>query len=250
MTPRKKILVIFQKQRSFRLAVKPNGTVVLTCPLRASKLQIQEFLKEHATWLEQSLHKIQNRLAQLSPHSFSEGERVLLLGERYQIVEKNVGSVELSEPKLLIIPKGLSYTERQKAVFYFYKKTSQQMIRQRVSVLSQEMKLYPRAVKFRNNKTLWGSCQPDNTLVFNWKLICAPTSVVDYVVVHEIAHIIIKNHSVRFWDLVKMHCLNYKQCQLWLRKNHFVFDFLNDESEFFTSKLDINAKQKTLLIEM
>lgn len=75
------------------------------------------------------------------------------------------------------------------------------------------------AVRVKGQRTLWGSCSRQGNLNFNWRLTLAPAEVLDYVVVHELAHRLEMNHSPRFWEIVARHCPEHKTHRLWLRKN-------------------------------
>jgi hypothetical protein len=74
-------------------------------------------------------------------------------------------------------------------------------------------------IRVKNQRTLWGSCTPDGNLNFNWRLTLAPPEVLDYVVIHELAHRAEMNHSPRFWAIVERHCPEQKERRRWLRKN-------------------------------
>lgn len=75
------------------------------------------------------------------------------------------------------------------------------------------------AVRVKGQRTLWGSCSRQGNLNFNWRLTLAPPEVLDYVVIHELAHRVEMNHSPRFWDIVSRHCPEHKTHRRWLRKN-------------------------------
>jgi predicted metal-dependent hydrolase len=74
-----------------------------------------------------------------------------------------------------------------------------------------------RRIRIGGQRTLWGSCSPRGTLSFNWRLVLAPLEVVDYVVVHEVCHLLVPNHSRRFWALVERHRPHWRQQRDWLR---------------------------------
>lgn len=74
-------------------------------------------------------------------------------------------------------------------------------------------------VRVKDQKTLWGSCAPSGDLNFNWRLTLAPPEVLDYVVIHELAHRLEMNHSPRFWKHVAALCPEHRERRRWLRKN-------------------------------
>ena len=92
----------------------------------------------------------------------------------------------------------------------FYKKKSEEIIPNIVTTYSKQMQLYPKILKFRKNKTRWGSCSGLNSINLNIYLMKLPIEAIHYVVIHELSHIKHKNHSKDFWDLVEKYCSNYK----------------------------------------
>jgi predicted metal-dependent hydrolase len=75
-----------------------------------------------------------------------------------------------------------------------------------------------RRIRIGGQRTLWGSCSPRGTLSFNWRLVLAPPDVVDYVVVHELCHLLVPNHSQSFWSLLERHRPGWREQRAWLRE--------------------------------
>lgn len=90
---------------------------------------------------------------------------------------------------------------------------------ERACLYAERMSVEFRKIRLNSAKTRWGSCGPQGNLSFNWRLIQAPTEVLDYVVVHELAHLIERNHSVRFWAKVGEFCPDYRAAKLWLKQH-------------------------------
>lgn len=99
----------------------------------------------------------------------------------------------------------------------FYKVKAPSIITPIVENKAKIMQQFPKTIKYRNNKSRWGSCSYDNTINLNLNLLKFPARVIEYVVIHELAHIKHKNHSKRFWDFVEMYCPNYKECEKLLK---------------------------------
>lgn len=95
----------------------------------------------------------------------------------------------------------------------FYKKEIQKILPSKVEELSKKMQLFPTSISFRKNKRTWGSCNYKNGLNFNILLMKFPIEVMEYVIIHELAHIKHKNHSKDFWNLVEIYCPNYKEIE-------------------------------------
>ena len=95
----------------------------------------------------------------------------------------------------------------------FYKKEIRKILPSKVEELSKKMQLFPTSISFRKNKRTWGSCNYKNGLNFNILLMKFPIEVMEYVIIHELAHIKHKNHSKDFWNLVEIYCPNYREIE-------------------------------------
>jgi len=104
-------------------------------------------------------------------------------------------------------------------VIQWYRNHADQKIRERVKKYQKQIGEEPNSIKVKKQKKRWGSCSSKRNLNFNWKLIMAPMSVVDYLVVHELSHLKYPNHSKEFWQLVEAVIPNYEEKQEWLRVN-------------------------------
>ncbi len=93
----------------------------------------------------------------------------------------------------------------------FYKEKSKEILPRIVDKYSNMMKLFPTKLKYRKNKRVWGSCNYKNEINFNINLMKLPMELIEYVVIHELAHIKHKNHSKKFWNLVEYYCEDYKK---------------------------------------
>ncbi|RXJ69325.1 hypothetical protein CRV08_04775 [Halarcobacter ebronensis] len=129
-------------------------------------------------WLEKGLVKLEK--------NFMEKDEFLFLGIRH---------------------KNLDFRDLDK----FYKGEAKRLIPPIVEKYSKIMNLSPTSIKFRKNKRTWGSCNYKNELNFNILLMKFPIPLIEYVVIHELAHIKEKNHSKRFWSLVEEYCPDYKR---------------------------------------
>ena len=129
----------------------------------------------------------------------------LLEQKRWWIMEQRMRQV----PRLCLDPSAVSESEARTAA------------RALVSTLAQEqgerIGVEYRRIRIGGQRTLWGSCSPRGTLSFNWRLVLAPLEVLDYVVVHELCHLRVPNHSRRFWALVERHRPHWRRQRDWLR---------------------------------
>ena len=113
------------------------------------------------------------------------------------------GHISLADRGSICLPHGLSPEEIKRSVISVYRSTAKQLLANRVAHYARQMGVAPAAVRVTSARTRWGSCSSANSINFSWRLVMADDDVIDYVVVHELAHIIEHNHSDRFWRVVE-----------------------------------------------
>ena len=142
------------------------------------------------------------------------------------IVEK-----DLCKPEVLIredtmtvyISKGLSEESRKQAIkealVKWYRQRFADIVKERLDEYSVQLKAAPCKVVIKDQKTRWGSCSKKGNINLNWRLIMTPIEIIDYVVVHELCHLKIMNHSKDFWNLVESILPDYYERRKWLKVN-------------------------------
>jgi predicted metal-dependent hydrolase len=125
----------------------------------------------------------------------------------------------------------------------FYSQQGKKLLAARVDHFSARMGLVPVSVSFRSQKTRWGSCSSRGQISLNWRLVFAPLEVIDYVVVHELAHLKHYDHSKSFWNLVGVHIPDYLRLRQWLRDHQYEADFLAKQSELHPELRDLSRQK-------
>ena len=133
------------------------------------------------------------------------------------ILEKSVRQKE----RMKLAQTHMELTEEQKL---FYRRKAREVLCHRVEHYAKLMDVTYGRIAIREQKTRWGSCSAKGNLNFNWKLILMPPGVLDYVVVHELAHRLEMNHSGKFWALVEKYMPEYRKYRGWLKENGGVID--------------------------
>jgi len=168
-----------------RLEIKPDGRVVVTAPRR---FDVDSFLKRHERWLRKRLNELSEAKRQ-SARGFP------LFGEFYTVELENVREVEI-RGKTLILP-----VKREKA-----RESLKVLLKERLTPLitlySTLLDVSPGRIYIRNQRTKWASCSSRGNLSFNLRLVALPESLIQYIVIHELAHLRYLNHSPEFWNLV------------------------------------------------
>lgn len=212
-----------------RIIVTP-GNVEVVAPAKASTLRIEQFVQEKRQWILQTLANMEAKSHLYSgraPSDYKQGVDIPFQGKPYQLAVrpsplKRV-KIEFSEAFIAHVPEPLFAGEHgddiRQALIRWMKTTSKRHVEQLVNAHAGKKQLFPRSIKIKTQKSRWGSCGIHNDININWLLIMAPPEVLEYVVVHELCHIQVKNHSRHFWTLVAEHLPDYQQQRLWLKKH-------------------------------
>lgn len=210
--------IIRTKRRTMALIIERNGRLVVRAPLRAKEERINEFVEQKAKWILKKQEQVKTYYPPFVSKEYVNGEGFWYLGNIYKL---QVGDVR----KPLLYLNGnfqLSRTAIDKAPLVFerwYKDRAQKIISQRVKWYSAKHGYSYNQVKITSARTRWGSCSERGTLSFSWRLVMAPIPVIDYVVVHELVHLHVKNHSKKFWARVGVIMPDYQQRIEWLEKH-------------------------------
>jgi len=198
-----------------RLDQNPANTedgVVVTLPKSTSVEQGLELVFDKADWILKKLDNLAPRVV------FSNGSVVPLGGINYTInhTSEMRGLVEVKENKILV-PGGIEHLARRVKDWLVGEATSRIQIKvhEKASILS----CSPGRISIRDTKSRWGSCSYNGNLSFSWRLVMAPDSVLDYVVSHEVSHLIEHNHGPKFWSLVQSITENMVDSRKWLRSH-------------------------------
>lgn len=209
--------LIRAKRRSIALIIERDGSLTVRAPRRVTLKDIHGFIEEKSDWIIRSREKLMS-IEPVAKKQYVDGERFLFLGREYEL--------RLVRPQrpVLKFESGfaLSASARERGELAFikwYKTQALTVFSERVHRYSIMHGFEPKQVKVNSAKTRWGSCTSNGTINFSWRLVMAPLDVVDYVVLHELSHLKVKNHSPRFWKLVEFLCPDFKHRRKWLREN-------------------------------
>lgn len=205
------------KRRTIALILERDGSLTVRAPKRATLLDIHGFIAEKTDWILRSREKLKAMVAH-PKKEFVDDERFLFLGDEYEL-----RLVPPQRPALKFdggFTLSTSASDRGEAAFTkWYKTQAMTVFTERVYHYATLHGFEPKQVKVNSAKTRWGSCTSSGTINFTWRLVMAPLEIIDYVVLHELAHLKVKNHSPRFWKLVEKICPDFKRQRKWLKDN-------------------------------
>lgn len=206
-------------RKTASIYVERDGQVTVIVPKSLSESQIDKVLEEKRRWIYESLAEWHDLNSTRVERQFVNGEGFLYLGRSYRL--KLVA--KQAEPLLLkdgyfCLRADLRPTEKAAAAFRdFYRDKGVVRINERVAYFQTRMGVAPKSVKILDLKNRWASWTPGGNLNFHWKCMMAPLTILDYIVVHELAHLIHPNHSAAFWNQVDKVLADYVDRKEWLR---------------------------------
>lgn len=120
---------------------------------------------------------------------------------------------------LMWVPYEADYEYKRECLEKWYRKEALLVIREKAKEFAKLLAVDFKDIRIKDQKSRWGSCSSKGNLNFNWRIIMAPEPVCDYVVIHELCHLVFMDHSVNFWNLVESICPDYRQYKKWLKEN-------------------------------
>lgn len=219
------------KRKTIGITIDMSGEVKISAPLRMSEKQIVEVVEKKANWIIKKLSEIQAVNKNVVIKQFVDGEKLLYLGKEYElkVIEQNSNKVEviLQEDKISVyLPQHLQEENKKQlikeALFKWYRKCFSKIVDERIMKYSLQIQVTPCKVVIKDQKTRWGSCSTRGNINLNWRLVMAPISIIDYVIVHELCHMKVMNHSKEFWRQVEFIMPDYKERREWLKENGYM----------------------------
>jgi len=207
------------KRRSIGLQINDHGLTV-SMPLRASESWLHSVLQEKAGWVVDKLESWQSRQTPLQ--KWEDGEVLLFRGENFTLRVMPAlfkSPPQLTPTQLLVyVADTANPAAIKKIVLHWYKTEAMRVFAECVEHFAPLMGVAPRELKLTSARTQWGSCTAQGVVRLNWQLVTMPLHLIDYVVVHELAHLREMNHSSAFWAVVEAACPDYVAVRKELRQ--------------------------------
>lgn len=194
-----------------------DGLVKVRAPQEMSLKDIERFVLSKDSWITKKLAQSTSAVRKREAFELDYGSVVHYRGQQYPIVAQDSDKMGF-DGSAFFLPHGLSLDNIKTAVIEIYKLLAKRDLSEKVNRFASLMLVKPNALKINSAKTRWGSCSAKKRLNFSWMVMMADDECIDYLVVHELAHLIQLNHSTRFWDIVRRNCPDYLECQSRLKK--------------------------------
>jgi hypothetical protein len=207
-------------RKSLSLIISPAGDLVVRAPKKMDYGEIFEFIQKKEKWISEKQLQIKGQIAQNT--KLINYEVILFLGKRYQVAQVD----GLNDPYLtdesLFIKSTNTISKKKRIILNWFLDNVENILVKRIIELSKKMQLSFNSVKIINSKQKWGMCDQQKNLYFNWKLLTLAPKLIDYVIIHELSHLLELNHSKDFWNIVKSILPNYETSKKLLKDCSFI----------------------------
>jgi predicted metal-dependent hydrolase len=227
------------ERKTISVCVDAMGRLSVSCPRRVSRQTIDHFLDEKASWIVEKVRMAAEKMTSAGTVLFDHGQDFLFLGKRFPL-DSSVSDVVRPRLRftgakwLALLPRRLSdhAPSRQAAIrkilLAWYRSQAGEILGVRVFHYSRVMNITPRKINVRAQKRMWGCCHfHEQTISLNWQLVMAPLRVIDYVVIHEMCHLWIPDHSKHFWNKVREFMPDYESARDWLKTHQLSMTLCN-----------------------
>ena len=221
--------LIYRKRKTMSIEVETTGEVTVIAPVGTSTDDILEIVRGRAGWIVSKQYESKFINDTKINREVISGESYMYLGRNYSLdirVDEKLDSisVKLFQGKFVVSTYTKDEDLIKKAMENWYREKTLAKVKERISYYRSYFNDEVTNVKVKEQKKRWASCTCKNELLFNWRCVMAPASVLDYIVVHEMCHMEYKNHSKDFWNRVYAVMPDYEVRKLWLRNNGIKMD--------------------------
>lgn len=204
-------------RKTTSIYIERDGTIKVLAPKPYDMTVIEEILESKRSWIYRNLAEWEDLNRTRVEREFVNGEGFPYLGSTYRLqIDKNA-THDLSLKNGYFILEHSKLSDARSKFIEFYREKAKQRLPKQVSLYAEKMGLSPSGVRVQDLKNRWASCSADGVLNFHWRCMMAPLSAIEYIVVHELAHLIYPNHTPEFWNAIEKILPEYQQAKGWLR---------------------------------
>jgi predicted metal-dependent hydrolase len=208
-----KYILVRKDVKHARMRVSEDGRIRVIVPFAFTEQDIDALIKKKKSWVEKN-------------ESFFEGmarielqrNQLLLFGNRYSYFYDSSYERKVIVDHVNKTIKAKRDLLNQKIQEAWYQSISKNYLQKRTQELAHKLNFPYESLYIRNQKKKWGNCSKEKNISLNWRLIKAPLCVIDYLIIHELIHTQIMNHSIKFWTMLKSHYPDYREAVKWLDK--------------------------------
>jgi predicted metal-dependent hydrolase len=210
--------IIYSERKTLSVIVERDRSVIVRAPKNTSTEVIAKEIEKRKRLIQKKIEHNQKYPFEKQVKEFVAGESLMYLGKNYKlnIVDEQIDGV-LFDSKFLISKE--NQKQANKLFKAWYIKSANEIITPKARAIANQIGVKYNNINILDIKYRWGSCTPKDNIHFNWRLIKAPITVIEYIIVHELTHLLESNHTQEFWNRVSAQLPNYDKAKQWLKEN-------------------------------
>ena len=206
------------KRKTMSIYVEPEGTVTIRAPENTPLEKINNIIELKSYWIYKALAEVKELNSSKIKRKYVDGEGFMYLGKSYRLKQSDNSDIPLSIMNEYFVLNKSKSKDVKKTFIEFYRNQAKEFLPKKLEYFSKKLGVKLPEIKVMDLKKRWAS-KSKKGLNFHWKIMLAPITVIDYVIVHELAHFKYQNHSDAFWELVGSVMPSYLDRKNWLRLN-------------------------------
>lgn len=221
-TKRIEFTVTYRRRKTIEIGVEPPDLVSVVAPEGTDDEVLLKYVNSKAKWIVQKLYEIKEIQSQHIDREYVNGEAFMYLGRNYSLLIIKDDSLKkpitkLYQGKFVITTPTKDQVKLKASMEEWYRERTLEKVHERIAHYQRYFDVEPTDIKVKEQKKRWASCTSKRELLFNWRCGMAPSWVLDYIVVHEMCHMLQMDHSKEFWLLVERILPDYEKRRAWLK---------------------------------
>lgn len=210
--------IVYSKRKTLCIIVERDRSVIVRAPINTTPELIDKEIQKRKRLLQKKIEHNQKYPFEKRIKEFVSGEALLYLGKNYKlyIVDEDIEDVQF-DSKFFISRK--NQIKANDLFRNWYINTATQIIVPKAKAIAKQIGVAFNNINIIDLKYRWGSCTPKDNIHLNWRLIKAPMTVIEYIIVHELTHLLETNHTPEFWNRVASQQPGYEKAKQWLKEN-------------------------------
>ncbi len=208
----------YSNRKTLNISVERDRSIIVRAPHYLTAEKIDKAVQSKRQWIKEKLNHTQKYPILTESKEFISGETLMYLGKNYQLLVTDEEIVGIDFDRRFKISK-FNQPKANELFKKWYLGQALKKIEPLATKYAKSLGVEYNQFKTSEMKYRWGSCTPANNIIFNWRIIKAPMYVLEYLVAHELVHLIEDNHTPRFWNILSIQVPNYEKAKNWLKKN-------------------------------
>lgn len=218
--------LIRSRRKTITISFDKACNLVVKAPMWVPKSRIEAFVKEKEEWILATKIRLMRAKeeSEKTRLSLENGDELYFLGDKRILgvirEDRKRAKVVCAKGRILLyVPYDADYEYKREQLEKWYRKEAATLLAEKAEEFAEILQVSYADIRIKDQKSRWGSCSSKGNLNFNWRIVMAPEPVCDYVVIHELCHLVHLDHSAKFWKLVESICPDYEQYKKWLKVN-------------------------------